>query len=105
MGSSVRSAKRKNRPSPAAAAKAIRIFSRASGRGSHRAPPSVTESDPPVANQSGLVVFYPLLERCHILGHLLACFTADHQGHEDLADAVAGEVDADGQPGTGVGHW
>src|SRR5262249_20126671 len=45
------------------------------------------------ARPGGLALFHPLLERRHVLGHLLACFPADHQRHEDLADAVAGEVD------------
>ena len=45
-----------------------------------------------------LARFHLVLERCHVGGHLLACFPADHQRHQDLADAAAGEVDADGQP-------
>src|SRR5580700_1467093 len=52
-----------------------------------------------------LARFHPLLERGHVVWHLLACFPADHERHQDLADAVTGEVDADGQPGAGVGHW
>src|SRR6266700_4074314 len=53
----------------------------------------------------GLARFHPLLERRHVVRHLLACFPTDLQRHQDFADAVAGEVDADGQPGAGVGHW
>src|SRR5579859_1516879 len=52
-----------------------------------------------------LARFHPLLERGHVVWHLLACLPADHQRHQDLADAVTGEVDADGQPGAGAGHW
>src|SRR6516225_2014478 len=55
--------------------------------------------------KAGSARFHPLLERCHIVRHLLACLAADHQRYQDLADAVAGEVDADGEPGAGVGHW
>jgi hypothetical protein len=48
--------------------------------------------------------FHVLFERGHVGGHFLACFPADHQRHQDLADAVTSEVDADSQPGPGAGH-
>ncbi len=66
-------------------------FRRRSGR-VHRCAPAIA-----------LARFDHSLERCHIVRHLLTCFPADHQRHQDLADAVTGEVDADGQPGAGVG--
>jgi len=37
--------------------------------------------------------FKSVLERSHVVGRLLTCF-ADHQRHQELADAVTGEVDA-----------
>ena len=38
-----------------------------------------------------LARFRLLLERGHVGGHLLACFAADHQWHQYLAAAVAGD--------------
>jgi hypothetical protein len=37
--------------------------------------------------------------------HLLLGFAADEQGDEEFADAMAFEVDGDGQPGPGLGEW
>jgi len=52
---------------------------------------------------TGLAGFHLLLERCHVAWHLLACFPADYERHENRADAVSDEVNADGQPGPGAG--
>jgi hypothetical protein len=43
-----------------------------------------------------LAGFQSLLESSHVVWHLIACLP-HRQRHEDLADAVPGEVDADGQ--------
>ena len=46
----------------------------------------------------GSARFHPLLERGHVCGHLLARFGPDHQRHQDLANTMPGEIDANGQP-------
>ena len=38
----------------------------------------------------GSASFHLVLERRHVAGHLLAGLTADHEGHQDLADEFAG---------------
>src|SRR6185437_2332637 len=53
----------------------------------------------------GLALFDQVLERGDVFRHLLACLAPDHEGYQELADAVAGEVHADRQPGAGVGEW